>query len=169
MAQAHYQMGAFREAMGVLSTTGWQREIWLMNIFTGWPNAGGARQSGGGRSNICGVGREHPESPRALEASIGMGFVSAQNEDWNRLLRCCYRPKASSKVGGKGLRRLNFRKEVCCWLSIIEQRDAEAAMVWVKRLPRVMAQSAIGGQLLQARSNGIRPINGCFRDVGLET
>ena len=40
-------------------------------------------------------------------------------------------------------------------------------MVWVKRLPRDGPRAQLAAAIASgANRNGIRPINGCFRDVG---
>ena len=118
--------------------------------------------------------REHPESPRALEASIGMGFVSAQNEDWNRIITLLLPTESIfQKVGGEGLATTELQEGgLLLAEALLEQRDAETAMVWVKRLPardgpRAQLAAAIASGANQR--NGIRPINGCFHVGRFET
>ena len=155
MAQAHYQMGAFREAYGVLSNNRLaagdladEYLYWMAECRVGQGNLEAADQI------YAELVREHPESPRALEASIGMGFVSAQNEDWNRIITLLLPTESIfQKVGGEGLATTELQEGgLLLAEALLEQRDAEAAMVWVKRLPRVMApERNWRRQLLQAR------------------
>jgi len=155
MAQAHYQMGAFREAYGVLSNNRLaagdladEYLYWMAECRVGQGNLEAADQI------YAELLREHPESPRALEASIGMGFVSAQNEDWNRIISLLLPTESIfQKAGGEGFATTELQEGgLLLAEALLEQRDAEAAMVWVKRLPRVMApERNWRRQLLQAR------------------
>ena len=155
MAQAHYQMGAFREAYGVLSSNRLaagnladEYLYWMAECRVGQGNLEAADQI------YAELVREHPESPRALEASIGMGFVSAQIEDWNRIISLLLPTESIfQKAGGEGLATTELQEGgLLLAEALLEQRDAEAAMVWVKRLPRVMApERNWRRQLLQAR------------------
>ena len=104
MAQAHYQMGAFREAYGVLSNNRLAAGD-LADEYIYWMAECRVRQGNLEAADqiYAELVREHPESPRALEASIGMGFVSAQNEDWNRIISLLLPTESIfQKAGGEG-------------------------------------------------------------------
>ena len=155
MAQAHYQMGAFREGYGVLSNNRLaagdlvdEYLYWMAECRVGQGNLEAADQI------YAELVREHPESARALEASIGMGFVSAQNEDWARIISLLLPAESIfQKAGGEGLETAELQEGgLLLAEALLQQRDVEAAMVWVKRLPRVMEPSRNWRrQLLQAR------------------
>ena len=105
MAQAPYQMGAFREGYGVLSNNRLaagdlvdEYLYWMAECRVGQGYLEAADQI------YAELVREHPESARALEASIGMGFVSAQNEDWARIISLLLPAESIfQKAGGEGL------------------------------------------------------------------
>ena len=155
MAQAHYQMGAFREGYGALSNNrlaaGYLADeylYWMAECRVGQGNLEAADQI------YAELVREHPESARALEASIGMGFVSAQNEDWARIISLLLPAESIfQKAVGEGLETAELQEGgLLLAEALLQQSDAEAAMVWVKRLPRAMeAGRNWRRQLLQAR------------------
>ena len=69
------------------------------------------------------------------------------------LSRCCCRPKASFKKLEEGLETAELQEGgLLLAEALLQQSDVEAAMVWVKRLPRVMEPGRNWRrQLLQAR------------------
>ena len=155
LAQAHYQMGAFREGYGVLSNNRLaagdladEYLYWMAECRVGQGNLEAADQI------YAELVREHPESVRALEATIGMGFVSARNEDWARIVSLLLPAESIfQKAGGEGFETEELQEGgLLLAEALLHQSDAEAAMVWVKRLPRAMESGRNWRrQLLQAR------------------
>lgn len=155
MAQSHYQMGQFRESYGVLSNgrlaagdLADEYLYWMAECRVGQGNLEAAGQI---YSELL---QSFPKSDHALEAVLGMGFVAAQVQDWAKIVSLLLPAESEfQRAVGEGLVSVQLQEGgLLLAEALLQQKDVETAMVWVKRLPRAMdAERGWRRDLLLAR------------------